>query len=200
MFNDEFMFGIFQPILDTIPPFCQYMDYMFKSKTSNPIGSWSFDKKVVPWENLRSELMYPTRRDIVQSTDIACELAVVAAITFRKEFRDTRKATAKYLSATSGLASLKILTDEQVAAGEGIEATNNAPERLHGASTEFLQTHGTISLEHYTAPGMSRVNNDSGRAHKLLVSGKKESLKQSERVEAFRWDRNLTYLLSYRKH
>ena len=101
--------------------------------------------------------MYPTRRDIVQWTDIACELAGVAAITFRREFRDTKKATAKYLSATSGSASLKILTDEQVTAGKGIEATNNAAERLHGTSTEFLQTHGTISLEHYTAPGMSRV-------------------------------------------
>ena len=39
MFDDEFMFGIFQPILDTIPPFRQYMDYMFESKTSNPIGT-----------------------------------------------------------------------------------------------------------------------------------------------------------------
>ena len=86
MFDGEFMFGIFQPILDTIPPFRQYMDYMFESKTSNPIGTWSFDKKVVPWDNLRSELMYPTRQDIEQSTDIACELAVVAAITFCKEF------------------------------------------------------------------------------------------------------------------
>ena len=95
IFNDEFMFGIFQPIIDTIPPFGQYMDYMFKSKTSNPIGSWSVDKKVVPWEKLRSELMYPTRRDIVQSTDIACELAGVAAITFRREFRDTKKSNCK---------------------------------------------------------------------------------------------------------
>ena len=177
LFDDEFMFGIFQPIIDTIPPFGEYMNYMFKSKTSNPIGTRSFDKKVVPWEKLRSELMYPTRRDIVQSTEIACELAVVAAITFRREFRDTRKATAKYLSVESGSASLKILTAEQVAAGKGIEATNNAAERLFGASTEFLQTHGTIDLDHYVAPGMSRVNNDSGRAHKLLVSGKKRDPK-----------------------
>ena len=112
MFNEEFMFGIFQPIIDTIPPFGQYMEYMFQSKTSNLIGTRSFDKKIVPWENLRSELMYPTRRDIDQSTEIACELAVVAAITFRKEFRDTRKATAKYLSANYWSVSLKTLTEE----------------------------------------------------------------------------------------
>ena len=130
---------------------------------------------------LRSALMYPTRRDIVQSTDIACKLAGVAAITFRREFRDTRKATAKYLSATSGLVNLKILTDEQVTAGKSIEATNNAAERLHGASTEFLRTHGAISLEHYTAPGTSQVNNDSGRTHTLLVLGKIEILKKWRR-------------------
>ena len=121
--------------------------------------------------------MYPTRRDIDQSTEIACELAVVVAVAFRNRFRDTRKATAKYLSANDGSASLKMLTEEEVAAGEGIEATNNAAERLHGTSTEFLQTHGTISHEHYAAPGQSRVNNDSGRAHTLLVSGRKRDPK-----------------------
>ena len=125
--------------------------------------------------------MYPTRRCIVRSTNIACELAGVAAIIFCREFRDTRKATEKYLSATSGSASLRILSDEQVTSGKGIEATNNAAERLHGASTEFLRTHGAISLEHYTAPGTSQVNNDSGRTHTLLVLGKIEILKKWRR-------------------
>ena len=87
---------------------------------------------------------------------------MVAIITFPKEFRDTRKATAKYLSANDGSASLKMLTEEQIAVGEGIEATNNAAERLHGTSTEFLQTHGTISAMHFAAPGQAQVNNDSG--------------------------------------
>ena len=58
VFNEEFMFGIFQPIIDTIPLFDQYMEYMFQSKTSNPISTRSFDKKIFPRENLRSELMY----------------------------------------------------------------------------------------------------------------------------------------------
>ena len=78
------------------------------------------------------------------------------------------------------------MTDEEVAAGKGIEATNDATERLHGASTEFIQTHGTISLEHFAAPGQSRVNNDSGRSHKLLVSGRKRDPKSIGEGGAFK--------------
>ena len=121
--------------------------------------------------------MYPTRRDIVQASELSCELAVVAAVIFCKEFRDERKASAKYLSAIGGSASMKNISEEYLASGQGIEATNNAAERLHGASTYFLQVFGTISITHLAAGGMAAVNNDSGRAHQLLVTGRKSNKK-----------------------
>ena len=58
-----------------------------------------------PWEIARRKIMYPTRRDIVQASELSCELTVAAAVIFRKEFRDESKATAKYLSAIGGSVS-----------------------------------------------------------------------------------------------
>ena len=119
--------------------------------------------------------MYPTRQDIVQISELLCELTVVAAVLFRKGFRDDSKATTKYLSTIGGSASMNQLSDEHLAAGQGIEATKNAPERLHGASTDFLQVFGAISITHLAAGGQAAVNNDSARAHQLLMSGRKRN-------------------------
>ena len=129
--------------------------------------------------------MYPTRRDIIQASELSHELAVIAAVIFRKEFRDEKKATAKYLSAIDGSASMGKMSDEYLEAEKGIEATNNASERLHGASTGFLQVFGTISILHLEAGGQAAVNNDSGRAHKLLVSGKKSNPEKAEEGSAY---------------
>ena len=94
---------------------------------------------------------------------------------FCREFRDESKASAKYLSAIGGSVSIDQLSDEHLAARQGIEATNNASERLHGASADFLQVFGTISITHLAAGGQAAVNNDSGRAHQSLVSGRKRN-------------------------
>ena len=94
--NDKFMFGIFKKIAEQVKPFKQYMAYMFKNKKSSPIGSFKEEEKVTPWDMLRMDLMYPTRRDIIQSFTMTVELAVHAAIIFRKEFRDDKQATTKY--------------------------------------------------------------------------------------------------------
>ena len=93
--------------------------------------------------------MYSARRDIVQASELSCELAVAAAENFRKEFRDESKATAKYLSAIGGSVSMDQVSDEYLAVGQGIEATKNSAKWLHGAaSTDFLQVFGTISITH----------------------------------------------------
>ena len=122
--------------------------------------------------------MYPTRRDIVQASELSCELAVAAAVVFRKEFRDESKATAKYLSAIGGSVSMDQLSAEHLAAGQGIEATNNAFERLHGASTAFFQVFGAIFITRLAAGGQAAVSNNSGRADQLLVSKRKRNLEK----------------------
>ena len=48
LFDDDFMFGIFKPIIETIPPFEQYMKYMFEERTSYVIGGRTDDTKVLP--------------------------------------------------------------------------------------------------------------------------------------------------------
>ena len=44
---------------------------------------------------------------------------------------------------------------------------------------------GTISILHLAAGGQAAVNNDSGRAHKLLVSGKKSNPEKAEEGSAY---------------
>ena len=86
---------------------------MFEHKKSNPIGCYSEEDKVLPWDLLRSAVMFPTRRDILQSNTFTSELAVQAAVIFREEFRDKDKATSKYLSEIGGMKSLAKLSPEE---------------------------------------------------------------------------------------
>ena len=46
-------------------------------------------------------------------------------------------------------------------------------ESRYGASTDLLKVFGTISIPHAAAMGQSRTNNDHGRAHNNLVTGRK---------------------------
>ena len=66
---------------------------------------------------------------------------------------------------------MKKVLEEERRVGLAIYASNSVSERLHGASTDFLQVFGTTSIPHAAAIGQSRNNNDSGRAHKNLVIG-----------------------------
>ena len=86
IYNAEFMESIFDPIKDKVSPFGGFYTYMFEHKKSNPIGCYSEEDKVLPWDLLRSAVMFPTRRDILQSNTFTSELAVQAAVIFREEF------------------------------------------------------------------------------------------------------------------
>ena len=65
--DDHFMFGIFDPIKKKVPPFIDYLKYMFDHNTSSPIGSFKTKEKVTPWDILCCDLMFPSRKDIIQS-------------------------------------------------------------------------------------------------------------------------------------
>ena len=71
------------------------MEYMFEHNKSIPIGSFKNEEKVTPWDLLRCDRMFPTRRDIIQSNPMTVVVGVHAAIIFREELRDDIKATAK---------------------------------------------------------------------------------------------------------
>ena len=96
--DDMFMFGITNKIAKKVNLFEEYMEYMFEHKKSSPIGSFKNEEKVTHWDLLRCDLMFPTRRDIIQSNKMMVEVGIHTAIIFREELWDKNKATAKYCS------------------------------------------------------------------------------------------------------
>ena len=91
--NDDNMMNIFQPIADKVPPFQDFLTYMFEEKSSNPIWCWKEAGKVVPYDEIRSVVFYPIRVDIRQSRNLCLQLGVRWATTMRREFQDKRKNT-----------------------------------------------------------------------------------------------------------
>ena len=83
--DDTFIFGIFNKIAKKVNPFEEYMEYIFEHKKNIPIGSFKNEVKVKPWELLRCDMMFPTRRDIIQSNPITFEVGVHVAIIFSRK-------------------------------------------------------------------------------------------------------------------
>jgi len=65
--NEDFMCNIFKPLQDKIPPFKDYMTFMFEERTSRALVSTSNEEKVKPWKMLKTALFAATRIDIVQT-------------------------------------------------------------------------------------------------------------------------------------
>ena len=100
--NEDYMMNIFKPIRDTVIPLDECLTMMFEEKRGNVLSSRSEEDKVLPYDLLRAELFYPTRVDVRQTVDVACQLGEIAAEIFVTEFRDKRKATCKYLTSLDG--------------------------------------------------------------------------------------------------
>ena len=86
LLDQEFMLTIFQPLLNKITPFQEYMDFMFKGKKVNLVGSQAVEDCVFPFELLSVELWDPTRKDIIQSNPITTVLATEASEEFQTQF------------------------------------------------------------------------------------------------------------------
>ena len=147
----------------------KYLHFMFNKKSSNPVGTSDRDHKVQPYQLLRKELFYPTRKDIQQTYDLTCQLACDAATIFLLEFRDPTKATSEYLSSISGPKSWCNTSDETKSKSLNVSASNSVLEANHASSTVGLKLSGTIRLDHVCAEGQTRHNNDFGRGHEVLV-------------------------------
>ena len=59
------------------------------------MGSRKEEEKVFPWDLLRSEFFYPTRKDIVDTNSFCIQLVCEEASIFRVKFRDEHKSTVK---------------------------------------------------------------------------------------------------------
>ena len=172
LLDEDFMMGIFSPLVNKITPFEQYVTHMFEEKRSFLVGSRADDDKIFPFEFVKNELFYSTRKDIVQTQPFAALLSVESGLEFQVQFRCKKKATAKYLIAINGEKSMARVTLAERVAGRGIDATNSISESLHASSTHGLKVGSTIRLDHCAAEGQTRANNDFGRQHLSLVSGR----------------------------
>jgi hypothetical protein len=157
------------------------LNFMFNEKSSNPVGTMNRDHKVQPYQLLREELLYPTRKDIQQTYDLTCQLACEAASIFLMEFHDPTKATSEYLSSISGPKSWCNTSDETKSLTLNVLASNSMLEANHASSTVGLKLSGTIRLDHVCAEGQTRHNNDFGRGHEVLVQGRGSRQKSVDR-------------------
>jgi hypothetical protein len=55
----------------------------------------------------------------------------------------------------------------------GMKAVNDPSEAVFATFTEVLSTAGRVGLDGAAGQGQARYNNDMGRAHKSMVSGRR---------------------------
>ena len=182
LFLDEsFMMIIFSDLSEQIEPFQQYLQYIFEEKQSNPVGSRSDENKFLPFDELRAELFYPTRKDIRQSTSFCLRLAGEIACVFLRELRDKSKVTHEYLSSMMGTKSVAVVSESMREAGRYKSASNSISESGHASATQSLKLYGTIRLDHAAAEGQTRVNDDYGRGYKSFITRSAKSVDVTDR-------------------
>ncbi len=82
MLDEEFMMNIFEPIVDQVEPFAEYLEFIFENKEGHALGSREKADKWLSFDELHAELFFPTQNNIRETHSIACHLAEVAAATF----------------------------------------------------------------------------------------------------------------------
>ena len=106
--NKSFMMSIFQEMRDKITPFDEYLTYQFEEKlnpTMDKSGSLNEEfrsTKKVGLKLLVEELFSPKQLENIETHELVMEMGKIAAQTFMREFRNTKKATSKNFSGTNG--------------------------------------------------------------------------------------------------
>ena len=168
-----------------MPPFAEYLEYMFDHKTGSPVGLFKTEDKVTMWDLMRCDIMFPVCKDIVQLAEMTADMGVHFGVVIRHEFRDTGKATAKYVSVIKGAKSLNKLSRAERNASLSLSKSNSVSESLHIASTDVLITFRTISIPNATGLGQSRTNNEHGRGHTNFVLDQKPKTPSESRTGAY---------------
>ena len=197
IYDEDFMMNsIFAEISNTVDPFREYLQYMWVKKSGYTVAG-PRDEKVLPVDELRAALFYPSRADIMQTNDLCTELGVVSAMAFLKEFRDTTKATHNYLSSIDGRYSLKTISNETRKAGLGKEASNSTSESDFASAKQAVKDYGTLRLDSAAACGQTRTNDDFGRCHDLLINISKKDGMNAQRGTLFNLREELIRSLFY---
>ena len=89
------MMGIFQWIMDELPPLNKYWDHMFQNKSMYVVGECQ--SKVLPLHSLINDL-FSTEDDTNKDTPASIgEMAVTAAKALLAKIREKKKDTAEHL-------------------------------------------------------------------------------------------------------
>ena len=163
MLDESFMMGIFDELIDELPPLKEYMNYIFDTKRTAVVASSK--QKVVPFSMLRAELFSPQSETNVDTSGTAADLGAIAASALLDELRDHTKATAEYLSSVKGKYSWGQCTAEEHNAAIGKMANNDAAERCFGGATGEIQCFGRVGLTNAGGVGQVRINGDLSRGY-----------------------------------
>jgi len=169
----DFMMGIFGDLQTELPEFNTYMTWYFEEKESNPIGSSSKAQRVLSVDKGTEMLFYPTEKQNMQTDDMCSTLAAGLASCLILELEDPRKANSDYLSVKGGKYSWAKVSDADKDACMGMKAVNDPSEAVFATFTEALSTAGRVGLDGAAGQGQARYNNDMGRAHESMVSGRR---------------------------
>ena len=120
---------------------------------------------MIPFDMLKAELFYPTRKENVATTSTVQKMAVEMAECFLKELRDPKKATSDYLTSAEGKFSWGYTTEDDHNALIGKSATNDSAERPFAMLTQQIQQFGTMLGIHASAVGQAKMNGDFKRDH-----------------------------------
>jgi hypothetical protein len=118
-------------------------------------------------------LFYPTERQNMQTNELCSILAAGLASCLILELEHPRKANSDYLSVKGGKYSWVQVSDAEKNACMGMKAVNDPSEAVFATFTEALSTGGRVGLDGAAGQGQARHNNDMGRAHEYMVTGRK---------------------------
>ena len=90
-----------------------------------------------------------------------------------------------YVSDIKGSKSMKKVSKSERVAYQGIDASNSISKNLHASSTLGIKVVGNILLDHCAAKGQTFSNNDFGRRHASLVTGRKCNNDQVDKTIVF---------------
>jgi len=118
---------------------------------------------VLPFDLLKAELFYPSRKENVATNETVQKMAVEMATCFLIELRDPKKATSDYLTSAEGKFSWGYTTEADHNALIGKMATNDSAESPFAMLTQQMQQFGTILGIHASAVGQAKMNGDFKR-------------------------------------
>ena len=118
-------------------------------------------------------LFFPTEKQNMQTDELCTTLASRLATCLLLGLEDPRKSNSDYLSAKGGKYSWAQVSDAEKIACMGLKAVNDPSEDVFATFTKALSTAGQVGLDGSAGQGQARYNNDMGRAHEYMVTGRK---------------------------